>query len=168
MKKVYTGTIIDVYKKDFNGFEAEVLDHPGGACVAAKNEKGEFYLVKQFRYAIEKCIWEFPAGKIDIGENPEETAIRELREEIGYKAHTIKYLGKIYPSPAYLNEVLYLYYAEDLEYVGQDLDEHEELTIETFTFDEITKMVENNEIEDAKTIALCYKLSQICKEKEML
>lgn len=168
MRKVYTGSIIDVYKKNFNGFEAEVLDHPGGACIAAKNEKGEFYLVKQFRYAIEKHIWEFPAGKIDAGENPEETAIRELREEIGYKAHSIQYLGKIYPSPAYLNEILYLYYAEDLEYVGQDLDENEELTIETFTFNEITKMVENNEIEDAKTIALYYKLREMNIEKEML
>ena len=158
MKKVYQGSIIDVYKKDFDGFEAEILDHPGGVCIAAKNDNNEFFLVKQFRFAIEQNIWEFPAGKIDPGEDPKNTALRELREEIGYEAGKIKYLGKIYPSPAYLNEVLYLYYAYDLNFVGQDLDENEELEVETASFEQIGHMIKNNIIEDAKTISLYYKL----------
>lgn len=160
MEKRYDGIVIDVYRKNFDGFEAEILDHPGGVCIAAEKDDGSFFLVKQFRYGIEKELWEFPAGTIDPNEKPETTALRELREEVGYEAKHIEYMGKIYPSPAYLNEVLYLYYASDLNFVGQSLDEDEDLLVETISFDELTQLVESNKIEDAKTIALYYKLKQ--------
>ncbi len=159
-KNVYQGIIVDVYRKQFDNVNAEVLRHPGGVAVAAQKKDGSFFLVEQFRYAVEENLYEFPAGKIDPNETPEKTAVRELREETGYLAQKIEYLGKIYPSPAYLDEVLYLYYAKDLKFVGQDLDENEELSVSTMKLSEIEKMIDEGKIVDAKTIALVYHLKK--------
>lgn len=157
-RNVYQGIIVDVYRKPFDDLDAEIIRHPGGVAVAAQKENGDFFIVKQFRYAVEENLYEFPAGKIDPNEEPQTTALRELREETGYEAHKIEYLGKVYPSPAYLDEVLYLYYACDLNFVGQDLDENEELSVHSMPLEEIEEKILNGEIVDAKTIALIYHL----------
>ena len=157
-KKQYTGKIVDVYDVMFGNFEAEVLDHAGGVCVAAMDEDGKFFLVEQFRYGVSKNMIEFPAGLTDPGELPETTALRELREEIGYQADNLVPLGHIYASPAYLNEVIYLFYASHLNYVGQDLDENEELTVMKEDLSWIQNKIVTNEITDSKTIALYMRL----------
>lgn len=159
-QKVYEGVIIDVYRKQFENINAEILKHPGGVVIAAETAEGKFFMVEQFRFAMEENLLEFPAGKIDPGEKPETTALRELREETGYQAQSIEYIGKTYPSPAYLDEVLYLYYAKDLEFVGQDLDENEELDVKLFDLETIQKMIDEGDIVDSKTIALAYHLQR--------
>lgn len=160
--KRYEGIIVDLYNTDFETdagiFTAEVLKHPGGACIAATHDNETFYVVDQFRFGTELVMTEFPAGKTDPGEDPQTVALRELREEIGYTAQTIVPLGFVHSSPAFLSEILHLYYATDLEFVGQDLDEGEELHVYRLSLSEIEARIMRNEITDAKTIALTYRL----------
>lgn len=161
-EKQYDGIIVDVYYSSFETqsgpFKAEVVKHPGGATIAATHDNVHFYMVDQFRFGTDKIMTEFPAGKRDNKEDFIEVARRELREEIGYSAQTIIPLGYIETSPAFLDETLHLYYATDLEYVGQDLDEGEDVRVHLMTLDEIDHAIQNNEITDAKTIALAMKL----------
>lgn len=157
-KKRYSGKIIDVYDVMFDDFEAEVLKHSGGVCVAASLNGKDFFLVEQFRFGSNETMIEFPAGKIDPGEEPFDAAVRELREEIGYQCENLIPLGHVYPSPAYLDEVLYLYCAEGLSFVGQDLDEDEELEVFTKDLNWIEDKILKNEITDSKTIALYMRL----------
>lgn len=138
----------------------EVVMHPGGVCIACLNENGEFIVVEQFRYAFKKELIELPAGKLEPGEDPLEAAQRELIEETGYKADVIIPLGVLYPSVGYLTEVIHLYYAPQAHFVGQHLDDQEFLNVKTYTLDQLHQMIEEDVINDAKTIALVYKIEQ--------
>lgn len=165
----YQGKIIDVYNVEFETqtglFEAEILKHDSGVCIAATHDDKAFYCVDQYRYGVEQIMREFPAGKIDKEEQPLDAALRELREEIGFVAKTLIHLGYIHPSPAYLDEVLYLYYATDLDYVGQELDENEVLNVYTRDIQDIINDIESNKITDAKTISLAYKVNHYLSQK---
>ena len=113
---------------------------------------GKFILEKQYRYPYDEVIYEFPAGKCDPNEDPLKTATRELEEETGYSANKIVFLGEIYPSCAYTNEIIYCYFASELEKGDQHLDENEALEVEEFTLDELNELVRQGVIKDAKTL----------------
>lgn len=137
----------------------EVVRHPGGVCVAARDEHGRWLMVDQFRYAFQTVLTEFPAGKLEPGEDPIEAAQRELIEETGYSALELLPAGQLYPSPGYLNEIIHLYIAPHCTYVGQQLDYHEFLNVKTMTLDELNASVMNQTQTDAKTMALIFKLN---------
>ena len=153
---VYNGRIITV-KKDTvmleNGQKAprELINHPGGVCVVPLTDNGEVIMVRQFRYAYKKALLEVPAGKLNYGEDPFECGKRELMEETGAVAENYTYLGKVYPTPAYLDEVIHVYLAQGLSFGEQKLDEDEFLEVERYPLSDLVQMVMNNEIEDAKT-----------------
>ena len=92
--------------------EREVVQHPGAAAVLVVDASGKVLLVRQLREAAGKELWEIPAGKLEPGEYPEETAARELREETGLEAGQLTYLGAIYPTPGYSSEIIYLFLAK--------------------------------------------------------
>ena len=131
----------------------EIIEHPGGVCVVAIDENNYVYMVKQFRKACEQVIIEIPAGKLDEGENPKDCGMRELEEETGLKARNFVSLGSILPSPGYAAEVIYIYLATDLYDGKRHLDDGEFLDVEKYHIDNLTDMIMNNEISDAKTIA---------------
>lgn len=167
MKKLKTdlkfkGIIIDAYESQFKNGEKnlriEQVTHPGGVCVAAITKDNTVLLVKQYRFGIEKDLIEFPAGLIDPGEDPMDTARRELQEETGYLAHHIEGVGHLHLSPGYSNEITYLYFAKDLEYVGTNFDENEEITIIEIPLETFYDMCDTNQFTDAKTVALAYYL----------
>ena len=107
---------------------------------------------RQFRYPFDEVIWEIPAGKLDQGETDRlEAAKRELREETGYTAQNFTYIGDFYPSPAILSENISMYVATGLQKGEQDLDEDEFLDVVKVPFDEVVRMILNNEITDGKT-----------------
>ena len=164
----YNGRIINLRVDDVeleNGKTTirEVVEHNGGVCVAALDENGCLLMVKQFRYPYGEVLLEIPAGKLEKGENPEQCGKRELEEETGYIPEKLTDLGKLYPTPAYLTEIIHMYYAENLAKTAQNLDEDEFLSVEHVPFSDAVQMVLNGEIRDAKTQVAILKLKELLK-----
>lgn len=165
----FTGRIIRVIHDkielpDGNRSMRELVEHPGGVCVAAVNENGELLIVEQFRYAFKSELLEFPAGKLEPGEDPLEAAKRELIEETGYEADVMLSLGEVWPSVGYLTERIYLYYAPNTHFVGQKLDPQEFLNLKTYTYDQLMTMAHRNLINDGKTLALLLRMKPHLKD----
>lgn len=90
----------------------EIVKHPGAVAVLAVTEEGKIILVNQFRKPLERTIVEIPAGKLEKGEEPEHTALRELEEETGYTAETLTKITAFYTSPGFADEIVHLFLAE--------------------------------------------------------
>ena len=137
----------------------EVVEHPGGVCVAALDDNDNLLMVKQFRYPYMEIIPEIPAGKRDkADEDPLKCGIRELKEETGATAEKFIPLGKLYPSPGYCGEIIWMYAATGLSYGEQNPDDDEFLTVEKIPLDKAVEMILSGEITDAKTQAAVLKL----------
>ncbi|XFA72215.1 NUDIX hydrolase [Thermosynechococcaceae cyanobacterium Okahandja] len=132
--------------------------HPGGALAVPVTPSGQLVLVKQYRFATEQYLLEFPAGTVEDHENPFKTIEREIEEETGYRAHQWQRLGEFYIAPGYSDEIIYAYLATELERLdtppAQDEDEHIE-TIE-FTIPEFEAAIRSGHVVDAKTITSFY------------
>lgn len=158
---IYKGKILNLRRDEIvlsDGKQAtrEIIEHSGGSAILCE-ECGKVLLIRQFRYAYKKNIWEIPAGKINKGENPEETAIRELEEECGIKAKNVKMLCEIYPSPGYTEEIIRLYRAEGLSKGTLHFDDDENIESVWMEIGKVKEMIKNGEINDAKTlIALSF------------
>lgn len=153
---LYKGKIINLRLDDAllpNGKTAkrEVVEHPGGVCVAALTKENELLLVKQFRYPYGQEILEIPAGKREAGEDPLCCGMRELAEETGAKSDSLELLGQIYPTPGYTDEIIYLYYAKDVTFADANPDEDEFVEVIKIPFEQALEMVLSNEIKDSKT-----------------
>jgi len=97
-------------------------------------------------------LLELPAGKLEVNEEPKETAIRELKEETGYTAEKLEYLLECYTSPGFSSEKIYLFFGDNLEQGDQELESGEFIDVESYTVEEVKKLVDRGEIMDAKTI----------------
>lgn len=153
---IYNGKILSLRKDDVilpNGQPAirEMVEHSGGSAIYCEID-GKILLVKQYRYPYEKEIWEIPAGKLNVGESPEQTAIRELEEEGGIVAERVEKMFDVYPTPAYTNEVIRIYRAVGLIKSKQHLDDDEFLHIQWIDKEQVVKMIYDGEINDSKTI----------------
>lgn len=135
----------------------EVVEHPGGVTVIPIDDEGYVYCVRQFRYPMGEHLLEVPAGKLEKEEEPLQCAVRELSEETGITASEYLYLGKIYPSPGFCREILYIYLAKGLSFGAPHPDHNEFLDIEKIHLDELVKLVMDNEITDAKTVIAILK-----------
>ena len=110
---IYEGAILNVRRDTVTAVKGqayrEIIEHNGAVAMVALTSENNVVMVEQFRYACGRPVLEIPAGKIDKGEkDPEKAAERELREETGYTAGEIIYLGSINPSVAYSEEVIHL------------------------------------------------------------
>jgi ADP-ribose pyrophosphatase len=155
-EKIFEGKIVNlridtVELENQKYAKRDIVDHKAAVCILAVN-KDKIILVRQYRKAVEDFIYELPAGILNIAEEPREGALRELKEETGYRAGTIKLLYEFYTSPGFTNEKVYLFEASDLKFEGTDLDEDE--CIETIEVDteEAKKMIETGRIADSKTL----------------
>lgn len=153
---IYKGKILNLRKDqvelpDKGKAIREVVEHSGGSCVYCEVD-GKVLLVKQFRYPYKTQILELPAGKLNAGENPEETAIRELEEEGGVRAKSVELIHKIYPSTGYTNEIIYIYRAKDVVKTQTHLDEDEFLDSVWIEKQQLKQMVKEGKINDAKTL----------------
>lgn len=154
---VYDGKIMTVYRDEVEIADGkksfrEVVNHSGGVVILAKKDDKNILMVKQFRYPIRQTVLELPAGKLEKGENPDFAAKRELEEETGYRAKNWTPLGYINTSPGFCDEKLYLYLAQDLEFVGEHPDEGEIIKALEISLEEVVKKIKTGEINDAKTI----------------
>lgn len=162
---LFNGHIVDFHNDDVltplgHRVTREYISHPGGVCCLCFDE-GYIYFVKQFRYPFHKEILELPAGKLEKNEDPIEAIKRELVEEIGFISNDIKSLGKILPSVGCSNEIIYLYISLDNTKTSTNPDEDELLDIVKLTPEEAYKLLDNNEIEDAKTVAILEKARKV-------
>ena len=153
---VYKGKILNLRNDDAelpNGkpCKREIIEHSGGACVLYV-ENGKVLLVRQYRYAYGESIYEIPAGKLEKGEDPRLSALRELEEETGVKAEKPQLLYVIYPTPGYTNEKIYIYRAYAGEKVDRHLDDGEFLDVEWVPIEKVKEMLKNGEIKDGKTV----------------
>jgi ADP-ribose pyrophosphatase len=157
--EIYRGSRMRIEKSSFSLPDGSTRDRivvrPGNA-VAMLPIEGEFcYLIRQYRFAIGATIYEVPAGTIDNGETPEETAYRELIEETGMKAGTMKPVGQLYTTPGFTDEIIYLFEAYDLSPSDEYLqDEDEVIEVVKVHRTDVKRMMKEGTICDAKTICL--------------
>lgn len=156
-QKIFTGAVFAVARdrlREDSGQEIirEVVQHPGGAGGVPIFTDGRIALVRQYRHPAKREMLEIPAGKIDAGESPEICAAREIEEELGVRVGQIEKLAEFYSTPGFCEEKLFVYLATELEPAQQKLDHDEAVEIVYLSLEEAWQLVEQGEIEDAKTI----------------
>ena len=154
---VYEGKLLHVRRDDVrlpDGSLAtrEYIVHPGAVLVVPVLPDGRLVIERQYRYPLQRVFVEFPAGKLDPGESPLATGVRELEEEAGYTAREWTHLGVIHPLLSYSTEAIEIFLAEGLEHVGAKLDEGEFLDVGIMSVDEMLAAVDRGEVTDAKTV----------------
>lgn len=156
-KEIYKGKIIDVQLDevtlpDGGTSYREIVKHPGAVAIIAVTDENKLVLVRQFRKALEKIIFEIPAGKLDAGEEAETCARRELKEETGYSAENWERLVGFYTSPGFADEYIHLFEASNLTLGETSLDHDEFVECVELTKEQCLGKIESGEICDAKTI----------------
>lgn len=159
-EEVYKGKIISIRKDtltrgDRKSFVRETAVSSDAVAVVAMDDQNRILLIHQYRHPMGKPIWEIPAGKMDVrGEQPEETAIRELQEETDTTAESVRLLTIFYNSAGWTNEKTYVYLTKNLKEVPEFKRENEEADIEKkwIALDEAYEMVLSGELADAKTV----------------
>lgn len=135
----------------------EVVRHNGGVAILAIDDADRVLFVRQYRYPYGEVLLELPAGKLEPGEDPAACGRRELEEETGYTCTEYIPLGKVYPSPGYVDEVLSLYLARGLVPTAQHLDEDEFLSVEKIPLKKAVELCLDGSITDAKTLVSILK-----------
>ena len=157
-KTVYRGRLLQVLEDrvrmpDGKTAQREYVRHPGAVVMIPLLDPETVILVRQFRYALGRHFYELPAGKIDAGEEPLQTARRELREECGYEAADWRHLTTLHPCIGYSDERIELYLARDLNHVGDAPDDGEFIEPLTLRIAVALEWVKTGRITDTKTIA---------------
>jgi ADP-ribose pyrophosphatase len=158
---VFDGKLLHVRRDrvrlpDGNEAVREYVLHPGAAVMIAVTDANELVFERQFRYPLARDFYELPAGKIDPGEDPLDTARRELAEETGYVASQWRHLGVIHPSFGYTNERIEIFLARGLRPVEARLDDEEFLEVFTLPLDTAIEWIRTGAITDTKTIGALF------------
>lgn len=143
----------------------EVVEHSGGVAIVAQPTLRDVVLIRQYRPATGRSLWEVPAGKLERGEDPVDCARRELAEETGYRCSDMRRLWSFFTAPGFCSELIHLFVAEGIV-AGTSAPEPSELIeVRAFGIDEAWRLVEKDEIPDAKTqIALAWLRSKDARE----
>jgi ADP-ribose pyrophosphatase len=154
---VYRGRLFDVELDRLrfgNGIEAnrEILRHSGAVCMIPVAADGTIYFVTQYRHAAGRRLLELPAGTLEPGEDPADTAVRELQEEVGFRPGQVQPLGGFYVAPGYTSEYIHLFLCTELEASVLDGDDDEDIEIVALSAREAIEKIDNGEICDAKSI----------------
>ena len=134
----------------------DIVDHPDAVVILAMDDGGDVLFVRQYRKAPEKELLELPAGVMEAGEDPLESAQRELREETGYAAGEMVALGSFYSAPGTMTELLYSFLATKLTYDPLPADEDERIELERMPFDDAVKSARDGVFQDSKTLASLF------------
>lgn len=158
-REEYSGRLLHVLRREVKLPDGrisvrEMIAHPGAAAMVVLDDENCTVLERQWRSPLDRAFWEIPAGKIDKGEDPFETACRELEEETGLAADKWVELGTIHNAIGYSNERIVIYLAQGVHPAesGQKLDASEFLTLHRLPFEEALSMTRNGEITDVKTL----------------
>jgi ADP-ribose pyrophosphatase len=160
-RRVYSGRVINL-DVDFVEFpdgttgELELFRHPGASAVVPfltdpEGDDPQILLIKQYRYAADGYLYEIPAGRLDAGEDPETCARRELREEVGCTAKTMRHLYSMFTTPGFTDEKIHIFMATGLEQGEASREADEFLTVEPVKLSRALEMVKSGELKDGKT-----------------
>lgn len=154
---LYKGRVFRLVRENVtldNGVSTDLdyIEHPGAAAIVPLITADEVVLIKQYRHALKRHIWEIPAGTLDPQEEVAACARRELAEETGYSAAEWRKLGEITPVPGYSDERIHLFLASKLSPAQQKLDPDEVLAIHRVTLARALEMIAEGDIQDAKSI----------------
>ncbi|MBO8176683.1 NUDIX hydrolase [Aeribacillus pallidus] len=148
----------------------ELIKHPGAVAVIALTADNKLVMVEQYRKALERTLIEIPAGKLEPGEEPEKTAIRELEEETGYTCEKMEHVISFYTSPGFADEIVHVFLAKKLRKLDtkKELDEDEFVELLEVTLEEAEQLIEGRRIYDAKTVFAVQflRLQQLLNKKE--
>ncbi len=155
---IYKGPVFGVRRDEVRepgGVRAirEVITHPGSVVVLPVLPDGRILLIRQYRYATRRYLWELVAGRIDHGEGVKQAAARELMEETGYRAKRFRVFLDMFPTPGFLEERMYLLLAEKLTAGEAQPEEDERITAKAFDPAALERMIRRNVLRDAKSIA---------------
>ena len=161
---VYEGVIVNVRRDkarlmDGRITNREVVEHPGGVAVFAMDDQGRVALVRQYRYPMGEETLELPAGKLEPGEDPRDSGLRELAEETGLVPGTFEDMGCLYSSPGILAERIYLYFAKDLTQGPTHPDDGEIVETVWLPYQDLVDKARRGEIKDGKTLVGILKAS---------
>ena len=156
-RRVYDGRVIRVEVDEVEepgGVRAvrEVVRHQGSVAILPVHADGRIVLVRQYRYPVDRFVWEIPAGRRDVGETPAAAAARELEEEVGLRPARLELLCAYDTSPGFCDEVMHLFRAEELAEVPRRPDDDERIEIGTFSLDVVQAMILAGDVRDAKTL----------------
>jgi len=154
---VYAGKLFDLQVDEIElpgsiRATREHIRHPGAVCMVPVDTDGRLLLVRQYRHAVGERLLELPAGTREPGEDPRETAIRELAEEVGRKPGAVHDLGGFFVAPGYTSEYITLYVCEDLSHASEPGDEDEDIEVMPLSAETALAAVESGEIRDAKSV----------------
>ena len=160
--KIMRVEVLDIELPDGRKAKREIVRHGAAVAVIARRVDGKFVFIRQFRKALDRICFEVMAGNVDADEPSETAAIRELKEETGYEAKSIRFLSSLYPSVGYCDERIDIYYAEVDEQGDTDFDADEEIETLHLTEEEMDQMIRDGKVQDAKTLGawMLYKTIQ--------
>jgi ADP-ribose pyrophosphatase len=162
IQKVYEGRVFSVSVETITlprgqQLRAEIVRHPASVVILPVTAAGDVILVRQYRHAIGRWVWELPAGSLNPGEAAEAAAVRECHEEIGLVAEKMERLGGFFPTPGYCDEEMIFFKASGLREPrpGEQAhaDEDEDIEPKAFAEGDLRRMIEIGEIVDLKTVA---------------
>ncbi len=163
-ERVFSGSRIavrvdDVEMADGRKARREVVEHPDAVVILALRDDGRIAFVRQWRHPTGRPLLELPAGRVDPGESPADTARRELREEVGLDPARLDFARGFYVAPGFANEFLHGFIARDCTESPLAADEDEELIVEWMPLGDAIERVESGEIIDAKSVILIQYLA---------
>ena len=156
-KRVYTGRVLslDVDEVQEPGnivATREVVRHQGSVAALPVHDDGRIVLIRQYRYAGDQVLWEIPAGRLELREDPKTGASRELEEEVGLRAGRLEPWAEAFTTPGFCDEILYLFRASDLEAIPPRPEADEQIEIRVMPLEDAKRLVRAGEIRDAKTL----------------
>jgi ADP-ribose pyrophosphatase len=154
--RIFTVTVDRVTVPNGRTVTLDMVRHPGSVVLLPMQDDAHVVLIRQYRYSLDRWIWELPAGSLDAGEDPAAAAARECEEEIGLIPGRVERVGAWYPTPGFCTEVMNYYRLGDLRErrpgdPPAHKDEDEDIRVHVFTIDEARAMVRRGEIVDLKT-----------------
>jgi ADP-ribose pyrophosphatase len=159
-ERVFAGTVFDLVRDRVrlpNGREVtlDVVRHPRSVVLLPVPAPRQIILIRQYRHAVNRWLWELPAGSVDPGEEPEAAAVRECHEEIGQVPETIVRLASLFPTPGFCDEEMIFFRLSGLTVPAEpaEQDEDEDIEARTFSVADARDMIRRGEIVDMKTVA---------------
>ena len=154
--RVITITVDEIAFPDGRNIQMEVVRHPGSVVLLPMTAPDRVLLVRQYRYVVDRWLWEFPAGTREPGESLDTTAVRECHEEVGKIAGRVEKLLSLYPSPGFCDEEMHFFRLTHLrdrraDEAAPEQDPDELLSVKEFSLKEVRAMVRTGEIVDMKT-----------------